>query len=70
MCSSVCSLCTTDRESGSYLEEGKVPVTLNLSDLQVSHDDLTAIVPVLGQVVLVLLGTSGAQAVLCARTDH
>lgn len=53
-----------------YLEEGEVPVTLNLSDLQVSHDDLTAIVAVLSQVVLVLLRTCGAQSVLCARTHH
>lgn len=53
-----------------YLEEGEVPVTLNLSDLQVSHDDLTAIIPVLSQVVLILLRTRGAQSVLRTRTHH
>lgn len=52
------------------LEEGEVPVTLNLRDLQVSHDDLTAIVAFLDQVVLVLLGACGAQAVLRAVTHH
>lgn len=51
-----------------YLEEGEVPVTLNLSDLQVSYDDLTAVVPVLDQVVLILLRAGGAQTVLSAGT--
>lgn len=53
-----------------YPEEGEIPVALNLSDLQVSHDDLAAIVAVLDQVVLVLLRARGAQTVLGAGTDH
>ena len=52
------------REDGVYLEEGEVPVTLNLSDLQVSHDDLTAVVPVFNQVVLILLRARGAHSIL------
>lgn len=53
-----------------YLEEGEVAATLDLSDLQVSHDDLTAIVPVLDQVVLNLLRTRGAQSILRPGTHH
>lgn len=52
------------------LEEGEIPVALDLSDLQVPHDDLTAVVTILDQVVLVLLGACGAQAVLRAVTHH
>lgn len=59
-----------ERKHDFYLEEGEVPVTLNLSDLQVSHDDLTAVVSVLSQVVLGLLRTCGAQSVLCTGTHH
>lgn len=54
----------------SHLEEGEVPVALNLSDLQVPYDDLTAVVAIFDQVVLVLLGARGAQAVLRAVTHH
>lgn len=43
------------RLTGTHLQEGKIPVTLNVRDLQVSHDDLTAFVALFDHVVLVLL---------------
>ena len=53
-----------------YLEEREIPVTLNLSDFKVSHDDLTAIIPILNQVVLIFLRACGAQSVLGTMTHH
>lgn len=43
-----------------YLEKGEVPVAFNLSDLQVSHDNLTAVITIPDEVVLVLLRSCGA----------
>lgn len=69
-----CKQAHTTRERSSllvfHLEEGEVPVALDLSDLQVPYDDLTAVVAIFDQVVLVLLGACGAQAVLRAVTHH
>lgn len=53
-----------------YLEEREIPVTLNLSDFQVSHDDLTVIIPLLNQVVLIFLRACGAESILGTRTHH
>lgn len=53
-----------------HLEEGEIPVTLDLGDLQVPYNNLTAVVAIFDQVVLVLLGACGAQAILRAVTHH
>lgn len=63
-------LTTDERWQRFYLEEGEVPVALDLSDLQVAHDDLTAIVTVFIQIVLILLGACGAQSVLRTGTHR
>lgn len=53
-----------------HLEEGEIPVALNLGNLQVSYNDLTAVVAIFDHVVLVLLGACRTQAILRAVTHH
>lgn len=59
-----------ERRQPFHLEEGEVPVALDLSYLQVAHDNLAAIITVPIQIVLILLRASRAQSVLRTRTHR
>lgn len=55
--------------SCSYLQEGKVAISINAGNLQIAHDNFTVLVQLPQGAVLLIQVRETAQLVICARTN-
>lgn len=55
--------------SCSYLQEGKVAISINAGNLQIAHDNFTVLVELPQGAVLLIQVRETAQLVICARTN-